>query len=63
MKRCYHCHGPFGLIRHYDNRHQFCRPKCVAIYRAERQQMIAEKKSRAASASAWMLLNPLTERR
>ena len=63
MKRCYHCHGPFGLIRHYYNRHQFCRPKCVAVYRAELQQMISEKKSRAATARAWALLNPLAERR
>lgn len=63
MKRCYHCQGPFGLIRHYDNRQQFCRPKCVTIYRAERRQLILEKKSRAASFSGWALLNPLVERR
>jgi hypothetical protein len=37
MKRCAHCHGPFGLIRHTAHRAfgsiiQFCRKKCEAAY-------------------------------
>ncbi len=53
MKRCHCCHGPFGLIRHYYNRHQFCRTKCVADYQKKLQRVIAEKKRRLAVSRAW----------
>ena len=53
MKRCHCCHGPFGLIRHYYNRYQFCRTKCVADYQKKLQRVIAEKKRRLAVSRAW----------
>ncbi len=53
MKRCRCCHGPFGLIRHYYNRHHFCRSKCLAEYQQKLQRLIAEKKLRAPIIRAW----------
>jgi hypothetical protein len=53
MKRCHCCHGPFGLIRHYYNRHHFCRPKCVADYQLKLQRLVAEKKLRLPVIRAW----------
>ena len=54
MKRCHCCHGPFGLIRHYYNRRQFCRPKCLADYQRKLRRLIAEKKLRAPVSRAWL---------
>ena len=53
MKKCHCCRGPFGLIRHYYNRHSFCRLKCVAAYQEKLQRMIAVKKQRASVIRAW----------
>jgi hypothetical protein len=47
------CRGPFGLIRHYCNGRQFCRPKCVAEYQQKLQRLIAEKKLCTPVIRAW----------
>jgi hypothetical protein len=53
MKRCHSCEGRFGLIRHYYNRHHFCRPKCVAAYQQKLQRLIAEKKLKLPVIRTW----------
>jgi hypothetical protein len=53
LKRCHCCQGPFGLVRHYYNRHQFCRPKCVADYQQKLRRLVAEKKPRVSVIREW----------
>jgi hypothetical protein len=37
-RRCYHCNGSFGLIRHRLGLKQFCSASCLIRYRAEIEQ-------------------------
>jgi hypothetical protein len=39
MKRCYQCHGGFGLIRYRFAQKQFCSKQCVTKFKvsAERE--------------------------
>ena len=32
MRKCANCHRPFGLVRHYWFRTQFCSKRCRRIY-------------------------------
>jgi hypothetical protein len=41
MKRCTHCLGKFGLVRHYWGFKQFCSKHCLNRHRYEVAQELA----------------------
>jgi hypothetical protein len=50
MKRCHHCGGRFGLVRHRHYTSQFCTARCLEIWKR-----VQSDKARQARFLEWLL--------